>query len=96
MERSKAIIDQIKADISNIQVMVDMLPHCKKTHYKQVQAAIKTLVREIKYQKELITDFVYTKESKKSIRLFEVEPSEIEQIQIDDISSFFGDLDDMN
>jgi hypothetical protein len=75
--------------------MVDMLPHCKKTHYKQVQATIKTLVREIRYQKELITDFVYTKEPKNPLKLFEVEPSEIEQIHMDDISSFFGDLENM-
>ena len=86
MEKSKFIIDQIKADTHNIQVMVDMLPHLKKTHYNQVQASIKTLVKEIRYQKELISGIVHHKEPKNSLKLFEVEPSEIEQIHMDDIS----------
>jgi len=90
------IVDQIKADIHNIQVMVDMLPYCKKTQYSKVQASIKTLVKEIRHQKDLISDYVYQKDPKNPLKLFEVEPSEIEQVHMNDISSFFGDLEDIN
>ncbi len=93
METSKVIIDQIKADVHNIQVMLDLLPHCKKTRYNLVSAQIKTLVREIRKQKELISDKVFYSNAKHVPALFEIDPSEIEQVCIEDISSFFGMLD---
>lgn len=77
----------------NIQVMIDMLPSCRKTRYNQIQSAIKTLVREIKNQKELIRNKVNPKVSKLSIPLFEVQPSEIQQIDMSELTSFFGSLD---
>jgi len=93
METSKPIIDQIKADMYNIQVLIDMLPYVKKTKYSQIQATIKTLVREIKKEKELINDKLFRKQFKKDIPLFEIEPSEIETVDIDNLSSFFGLLE---
>jgi len=95
LEKSKRIIDQIKADKHNIQELVNLLPTAKKTHYNQIQATIKTLVREIKYQKDLISENVYQKDKKCCKALFEVKPSEIEQVDLDDISAFFGVLEDI-
>ena len=92
MEKSKVIIDQIKADIHNIQELVNLLPYCKKTRYNAVQSTIKTLVREIRYQKELISTKVYHSPNKNSLPLFEIDPSEIEQIDMEDIASFFGNI----
>jgi len=86
LDKSKRIINQIKADKHNIQELVNMLPTAKKTHYNQIQASIKTLVREIKYQKDMITNNVYDKPKKCAKPLFEVKPSEIEQVDLDDIS----------
>jgi hypothetical protein len=96
LDKSKRIIDQIKADKHNIQELVNMLPTAKKTHYNQIQSTIKTLVREIKYQKDLIADNVYQKDKKCCKALFEAIPSDIEQVDLDDISAFFGILDDID
>lgn len=79
----------------NIQVMLDMLPELKlqslsKTRYTQVQQAIKTLVKDIRKQKEFITDKVYEKHVRHIPKLFEVHASELEQIDISTISSYFG------
>ena len=87
------IIKQIKCDIHNIQEYIKILPKCKKTRYSLVQNNIKTLIKEIRYQKSLISDEVYKKHFRHTPALFEVEPSEIEQIDITQISSFFGIID---
>jgi len=93
LEKSKVIIDQIKADMHNIQVMIDMLPECKKTRYNIIQNTIKQTMKDIRRQKEHISSKVWEKHFRHSPALFEVEPSEIEQVNIEDISSFFGILD---
>ena len=74
--------------------MLDMLPSAKLTQYNKIQHAMKQLMKQIKRQKELIYIKVNHKQKKKAIPLFEVPPSEIEQVQLDDISSFFGLIDD--
>ena len=93
MERSKIIIDQIKADMHNIQELVNILPDCKKTRYNLVQNTIKQLIKQIRYQKGLISNNVFKKHFRHIPLLFEVDPSEIEQGEIESISSFFGLLD---
>ena len=75
--------------------MIDMLPSAKLTRYNQIQHTIKQLVKQIKKQKELINHKINYSDRTKSIPLFEVSPSEIEQVTMDDISSFFGFLDDI-
>ena len=77
----------------NIQVLIDMLPDVKKTKYNQIQALIKTTIRDIKKQKEMITDKVYQKHIRYTPALFEVQPSEIEQIDFEEMSSFFCFID---
>jgi len=93
MNKSKIIIDQIECDMYNIQTLVDMLPFCKKTHYNRVQNQIKNLVKEIRYQKNLISEKVFKKHFRHTPALFEVEPSELPQIDINTITSFFGVVD---
>lgn len=96
MHTAKPVIDQIKCDIHNIQELVNLLSECKwkeKTRYNAIQNAIKTLVKEIRRQKQLVSNKVYYKEFKHVPVLFEVLPSEIEQEDISEITSFFGLLD---
>ncbi len=93
METTNVIVKQIKADMYNIQVMIDMLHECKKTRYTSIQNAIRQLVKQIRYQKNLISDKVFQKHFRHAPALFEVPPSEIEQEDITNISSFFGFID---
>jgi len=95
LTRNKMIIDQIQADKHNIQVLVDMLPTAKKTQYNKIQNTIKNLVKEIRYQKNLIHENTYNSQKICVKPLFEVEPSELKQ-DLDDISSFFGLIEDID
>jgi len=87
------LLKQIEADKHNIQTLVDMLPYCNtKSEYRKIESTIKTLVKEIKYQKTLIKDSLDDCPDKNYLPLFEVELPEVE-IDYDMLSSFFGALD---
>ena len=92
------ILRQIECDKHNIQELINMLPNAdSKGKYRSIVANIKILVKEIKYQKLLLSDKLYEKPKKLNIPLFEVNHSEIDFNDfhnMSNLSSFFGNLDD--
>lgn len=86
------ILDQIKCDKENIQMLVDMLKTSEsKGEYRSIKAQIKVLVREIKQQKSMLMDKVYDSHYKHNLPLFEVELPE-QVIDYSEMSSFFGEI----
>lgn len=74
----------------NIQVALDTLPGLNKTHYTITENFIKQTIKDIRRQKDYISDTLYKKHFRHHAALFEVEHSEIEQMDIADITSYFG------
>ena len=92
--KNEVILRQIDADMHNIREYLKILPRCKATRYNNIQASIKALIKEIRREKEQLTDNIYFKPKKKELALFEVEPSTVPCSFLDDMNSFFGMLED--
>lgn len=94
----KNIKNQIDCDLHNIQELINLLPHCEtKGRYRSVCANIKILVKEVRNQKILITEQLFTSTARIDPKLFEVQPSELTDIDIfeeyKDIDSYFGKIE---
>jgi len=93
LDSNNIVLKQIKADMYNIQVALNSLPGCNKTRYTITENYIRQTIKDIKRQKDFISDTLYQKHFRHHAALFEVEHSDIEQMNITDITSYFGFID---
>lgn len=95
IDKNKILLEEIRYNKENIQVMIDMLPNVEsKGEYRRIAATIKKFMSYIRDEKCQISDNTWCEKERNDPKLFDIEPSEIDHKKnMLEISSYFGALD---